>query len=132
MAFSKVVVEDKIEVLELGQIQVRTKTTVLEGAVLELLTIKIIADIPRAIIRIAAYFQRIKYFFFLFLMVLDLKFFQSSSFCMGDCLDITHAFFNAINSVLFTSEDSIQLNTVAISTSVASLLRYLYINLYSV
>ena len=33
MAFSKVVVEDKIEVLELGQIQVRTKTTVLEDGV---------------------------------------------------------------------------------------------------
>ena len=33
MAFSKVVVEDKIEVLELGQIQVRTKTTVLEDSV---------------------------------------------------------------------------------------------------
>ena len=33
MAFSKVVVEDKIEVLELGQVQVRTKTTVLEDSV---------------------------------------------------------------------------------------------------
>ena len=33
MAFSKVVAEDKIEVLELGQIQVRTKTTVLEDSV---------------------------------------------------------------------------------------------------
>ena len=33
MAFSKAVVEDKIEVLELGQIQVRTKTTVLEDSV---------------------------------------------------------------------------------------------------
>ena len=33
MAFSKVVVEDKIEVLELGNIQVRTKTTVLEDSV---------------------------------------------------------------------------------------------------
>jgi hypothetical protein len=33
MAFSKVVVEDKIEILELGQIQVRTKTTVLEDSV---------------------------------------------------------------------------------------------------
>ena len=33
MAFSKVVVEDVIEVLELGQIQVRTKTTVLEDSV---------------------------------------------------------------------------------------------------
>jgi len=33
MAFSKVIVEDKIEVLELGQIQVRTKTTVLEDSV---------------------------------------------------------------------------------------------------
>ena len=33
MAFSKVVVEDKIEVMELGQIQVRTKTTVLEDSV---------------------------------------------------------------------------------------------------
>ena len=33
MAFSKVVVEDKIEVLELGQLQVRTKTTVLEDDV---------------------------------------------------------------------------------------------------
>ena len=33
MAFSKVVVEDKIEVLELGQLQVRTKTTVLEDSV---------------------------------------------------------------------------------------------------
>ena len=30
MAFSKVVVEDKIEVLELGQIQVRTKTAIIE------------------------------------------------------------------------------------------------------
>ena len=29
----KVVVEDKIEVLELGQVQVRTKTTVLEDSV---------------------------------------------------------------------------------------------------
>ena len=33
MALSKVVVEDRIEVLELGQIQVRTKTTVLEDSV---------------------------------------------------------------------------------------------------
>ena len=33
MAFSKVVVEDKIEVLELGILQVRTKTTVLEDSV---------------------------------------------------------------------------------------------------
>ena len=33
MAFSKVVVEDKIEVLELGQVQVRTKTSVLEDSV---------------------------------------------------------------------------------------------------
>ena len=33
MALSKVVVEDKIEVLELGQLQVRTKTTVLEDDV---------------------------------------------------------------------------------------------------
>ena len=33
MAFSKTVVEDKIEVLELGQLQVRTKTTVLEDSV---------------------------------------------------------------------------------------------------
>jgi len=33
MAFSKVVVEDKIEVLELGQLQVRTKTSVLEDSV---------------------------------------------------------------------------------------------------
>ena len=33
MAFSKVVVEDRIEVLELGQLQVRTKTTVLEDSV---------------------------------------------------------------------------------------------------
>ena len=33
MAFTKEVVEDKIEVLELGQIQVRTKTTVLEDGV---------------------------------------------------------------------------------------------------
>ena len=33
MAFSKVVVEDRIEVLELGQLQVRTKTTVLEDGV---------------------------------------------------------------------------------------------------
>jgi len=33
MAFSKTVVEDRIEVLELGQIQVRTKTTVLEDSV---------------------------------------------------------------------------------------------------
>ena len=33
MAFSKVVVEDKIEILELGQLQVRTKTTVLEDSV---------------------------------------------------------------------------------------------------
>ena len=33
MAFTKTVVEDKIEVLELGQIQVRTKTTVLEDGV---------------------------------------------------------------------------------------------------
>ena len=33
MALSKVVVEDKIEVLELGHLQVRTKTTVLEDDV---------------------------------------------------------------------------------------------------
>ena len=33
MAFSKVVVEDVIEVLELGNIQVRTKTVVLEDDV---------------------------------------------------------------------------------------------------
>jgi len=33
MALSKVVSEDKIEVLELGQLQVRTKTTVLEDSV---------------------------------------------------------------------------------------------------
>jgi len=33
MAFSKTVVEDRIEVLEQGQIQVRTKTTVLEDSV---------------------------------------------------------------------------------------------------
>ena len=33
MAFSKKVVEDRIEVLELGQLQVRTKTTVLEDSV---------------------------------------------------------------------------------------------------
>ena len=33
MAFSKVVVEDKIEIMELVQIQVRTKTTVLEDSV---------------------------------------------------------------------------------------------------
>ena len=33
MAFSKVVVEDRIEVLERGQVQVRTKTTVLEDSV---------------------------------------------------------------------------------------------------
>ena len=33
MAFSKVVVEDKIEVLEHGSLQVRTKTTVLEDSV---------------------------------------------------------------------------------------------------
>ena len=33
MAFSKVVVEDKIEILELGQLQVRTKTSVLEDSV---------------------------------------------------------------------------------------------------
>ena len=33
MAFSKVVVEDKIEILELGSLQVRTKTTVLEDSV---------------------------------------------------------------------------------------------------
>ena len=33
MAFSKVVIEDKIEIMELGQIQVRTKTTVLEDSV---------------------------------------------------------------------------------------------------
>ena len=33
MAFSKTVVEDVIEVLELGQLQVRTKTTVLEDSV---------------------------------------------------------------------------------------------------
>ena len=33
MAFSKTVVEDRIEVLELGQLQVRTKTSVLEDSV---------------------------------------------------------------------------------------------------
>ena len=33
MAFSKVVVEDKIEILETGSLQVRTKTTVLEDSV---------------------------------------------------------------------------------------------------
>ena len=33
MAFSKTVVEDKIEVLTEGQLQVRTKTTVLEDSV---------------------------------------------------------------------------------------------------
>ena len=33
MAFSKVVVEDRIEILELGQLQVRAKTTVLEDSV---------------------------------------------------------------------------------------------------
>jgi len=33
MAFSKVIVEDRIEVLELGQLQVRTKTIVLEDSV---------------------------------------------------------------------------------------------------
>jgi len=33
MAFSKVIVEDRIEVLELGQLQVRTKTVVLEDSV---------------------------------------------------------------------------------------------------
>ena len=33
MAFSKTVVEDRIEVLELGGLQVRTKTTVLEDSV---------------------------------------------------------------------------------------------------
>ena len=33
MAFSKTVVEDKIEVLHEGQLQVRTKTTVLEDGV---------------------------------------------------------------------------------------------------
>jgi hypothetical protein len=33
MAFSKVVVEDKIEIMELGQLQVRTKTSVLEDSV---------------------------------------------------------------------------------------------------
>ena len=33
MAFSKVIAEDRIEVLELGQLQVRTKTTVLEDSV---------------------------------------------------------------------------------------------------
>ena len=33
MAFSKTVVEDKIEILELGQLQVRTKTSVLEDSV---------------------------------------------------------------------------------------------------
>ena len=33
MAFSKTVTQDRIEVLELGQIQVRTKTTVLEDSV---------------------------------------------------------------------------------------------------
>ena len=33
MALSKVVVEDRIEVLELGQLQVRTKTSVLEDSV---------------------------------------------------------------------------------------------------
>ena len=33
MAFSKTVVEDRIEVLELGQLQIRTKSTVLEDSV---------------------------------------------------------------------------------------------------
>ena len=33
MAFSKVVVEDRIEILELGELQVRAKTTVLEDSV---------------------------------------------------------------------------------------------------
>ena len=33
MAFSKVIAEDRIEVLELGQLQVRTKTSVLEDSV---------------------------------------------------------------------------------------------------
>jgi hypothetical protein len=33
MALSKVVVEDKIEVLELGQLQVRTKTAIIEDSV---------------------------------------------------------------------------------------------------
>ena len=33
MAFSKTVVEDKIEIMELGQLQVRTKTTVEEDSV---------------------------------------------------------------------------------------------------
>jgi len=33
MAFSKVIAEDRIEVLELGQLKVRTKTTVLEDSV---------------------------------------------------------------------------------------------------
>ena len=33
MAFSKTVVEDKIEVMTEGQLQVRTKTTVLEDSV---------------------------------------------------------------------------------------------------
>ena len=33
MAFSKVIVEDRIEVCELGELQVRTKTTVLEDSV---------------------------------------------------------------------------------------------------
>ena len=33
MAFSKVIVEDRIEVLEHGSLQVRTKTTVLEDSV---------------------------------------------------------------------------------------------------
>ena len=33
MALSKTVVEDRIEVLELGQLQVRTKTSVLEDSV---------------------------------------------------------------------------------------------------
>ena len=33
MAFSKTIVEDKIEILETGSLQVRTKTTVLEDSV---------------------------------------------------------------------------------------------------
>ena len=33
MAFSKVIAEDRIEVLEIGQLQIRTKTTVLEDSV---------------------------------------------------------------------------------------------------
>ena len=33
MALSKVVVEDKIQVLELGQLQVRTKTAIIEDSV---------------------------------------------------------------------------------------------------